>query len=194
VAAVDKEEQQVKRTFACITAGAAVLSGSLALAQPTPPAPITPRPAPQTAQLGFLAGTWSCIGAQPSSVFGPAHEVQALAVGTFDLDGHWLTMRVTELRTGDNEQPGAWVYNFGYDSVGKQYVANWVDNFGGWGVQNAPAVQNNTLVLTGTYNVDGQKIPARDTFERANATTMVHTSEMQAGGNWITVVSETCHK
>jgi hypothetical protein len=139
-------------------------------------------------------GSWSCIGAQPLSVFGDEHEIQALAVGSLDLDGRWLVMRVTELRTGDNEQPGTWIYHIGYDTVGKQYVANWIDSFGGWGVQTSPSVQNNRLVLTGTYSVDGQKISARDTFELANITTMVHVSEMQAGGTWVTIVSETCHK
>lgn len=77
---------------------------------------------------------------------------------------------------------------------GKQYSATWVDSFGGSGTQTSPGWDGNKLVLTGNYTSNGQKIPARDTFEQANATTLVHTSEVQANGQWITLQSETCTK
>ncbi len=73
-------------------------------------------------------------------------------------------------------------------------MASWTDNFGGWGTQTSPGWDGKKLVLTGAYNIGGQKLAARDTFEQANTTTMAHLSELQAGKDWITLESETCHK
>ncbi len=87
----------------------ALLVSSAAFAQAVSP-PAASKPAPQMAQLSYFVGTWSCIGAQPMSVFGDDHEIQALAVGSYDLAGFWLQLRFTELKTGDNEDPGAWTY------------------------------------------------------------------------------------
>jgi hypothetical protein len=188
------EEFEVKKALSFIALPVALLVSSAAFAQSASQNPAAPKPAPQMAQLNYFVGTWSCIGAQPYSVFGDDHEIQALAVGSTDLNGFWLQLRFTELRTGDNDDPGAWTYQIGYDTVGKQIVASWTDNYGGWGMQTSPGWDGNKLVLTGTYYVDGQKITARDTFEQANGTTMAHLSELEADKVWTTLDSETCHK
>jgi hypothetical protein len=145
------------------------------------------------AQLGIFTGAWSCFGRQNDSVFGSAHPIDTLQVSTTDLGGFWLIMRYTELRTGDNDHPATGVYTYGFD--GKQYTATWNDSLGGFGTQTSPGWQGNKLVLTGDYTVDGQKIPARDTFEQASSVQVVHTAELQVNGNqWITLQSETCSK
>ncbi len=184
----------MKRAPAFLAIPVAVIAGSAALAQAPAAVPTVPVPAPQMAQLNYFVGIWSCVGAQPFSVFGDDHEIQALAVAIMDLGGFWLQLKFTELKTGDNEHPGAWTYQIGYDASGKRYVATWNDNFGGWGTQTSPGWDGNKLVLTGTYVVNGQQMAARDTFEQANKTTMSHLSELEADKNWTVLESETCHK
>ncbi len=144
--------------------------------------------------MRYFAGTWSCFGAQPDSVFGAAHEVQTLAVAAYDLGGHWMSFRFTELRTGDNDNPSTGVYQYGYDTAANQYIATWTDNYGGWGTQTSKGWDGDNLVLVGDYNINGQKIAARDTFEKANSTRMIHEAELQVNGEWITLQSETCDK
>ena len=176
---------------AILAAAGAALSASVAFAET---APAVPKPAPQMAQLNVFTGQWSCFGRQADSIFGTAHPIDTLQLGTADLDGFWVVVRYTELRTGDNDHPSTGVYQYGYDPAGKQYLATWTDNFGGWGTQTSPGWQGNKLVLTGDYNSNGQRIPARDTFEQASTTQIVHTSELQANGQWIPLQSETCSK
>ena len=185
----------MRNALSFVVVPVALLFSAGALAQSTSPIPTMPKPAPQMAQLNYFVGTWSCIGATPVSVFSDDHEIQALAVGAYALNGFWLQLGFTEIRTGDNDDPGAWTYQIGYDATGKQYLASWTDNYGGWGNQTSPGWdRDNVLVLTGTYNIGGQKIAARDTFEQANSTTMSHRSELQAANVWTVLESETCHK
>jgi Protein of unknown function (DUF1579) len=181
----------MRSMIAMVAASAAVFSGAAAFAQ-TAPAPAAPKPAPQMAQLNAFTGTWSCFGNQADSVFGTEHPIDTLQVGTVELGGFWVVVRYTELLTGDNEDPSTGTYTYGYD--GKQFMATWVDNFGGWGTQTSPGWEGNKLVLVGDYNSNGQKIPARDTFEQASTNQIVHTSELQANGDWVTLQSETCSK
>jgi hypothetical protein len=184
----------MRKTFSPFAAiPAALLFSAAAFAQSTPP-PAAAVPAPQMGQLAYFTGTWSCVGTQPTSVFGDEHEIQALLVGSYELDGFWMQIKVNELRTGDNDQPSAWTYEIGYDPAGKQYVASWTDNSGGWGSQTASGWDGNKLVLQGLYNVGRQQIAARDTFEKANETTMSHLSELLADKTWTAIESETCHK
>ena len=171
----------------------ASLTAPLAYAQTASP-PATPKPAAQMAQLAAFTGTYSCFGRQADSVFGSAHPIDTLQQGVADLSGFWVVVRYTELLTGDNTDPSTGTYTYGYDTAAKQFFASWNDSFGGWGTQTSAGWDGNKLVLTGDYNSNGQKIPARDTFEQANATTLVHTSELQAMGQWVTLQSETCTK
>ena len=154
-----------------------------------------PGPALEMRQLQLFQGSWQCNGNQSDSVFGAGHAVQTAVSGKTDFDGHWMVVRFSERRTKANDHPTDGVFYFGFDPAAKQFVANWIDNLGGWGRQLSPGWQNDTLILTGDYNTGGQKLGARDTFQKKNDRSYVHRAELQKGdGTWVPLIEETCTK
>src|SRR6478752_7827795 len=107
----------MKASLTIVLTATVAFGASVALAE----GPTVPKPAAQMADLAVFTGTWSCFGRQADSVFGSAHPIDTLQTGASDLDGFWVEVRYTELRTGDNDQPSTGVYTYGYDPTGRLY-------------------------------------------------------------------------
>ncbi|MFO1183709.1 MAG: DUF1579 family protein [Bauldia sp.] len=143
--------------------------------------------------LAAFHGKWVCSGNQTDSVFGSGHALVTDASGRSDLDGKWTIVRFDERRTKVNDHPTKGLYEFGYDDAAKQLQVYWIDSLGGFGRQTSAGWQNDTLVLFGDYTTGGQKLAARDTFQKKAGRSFVHRAELQKGdGTWVLVLEETC--
>jgi hypothetical protein len=165
-------------------------SASLALAQ----APGTPTPAPEMAQLKYFAGTWSCEGKVPAGPMGPSRKTRTTVSIHSDLGGFWYTGTVREVKSADNPNPMSGIFHETYDTANKQFLMQWVDNMGAWSTETSPGWDGDQIVYTGEAVMAGQKIPGRDTFVKKGEAEMTHTAEMSMGGQWTTIVVETCKK
>jgi hypothetical protein len=195
-----KTERAIAAAAAAAALSALGVGSTGALAQadtgPRPSAEaqqLTAAPPAQMDQLKAFLGTWTCSGNQGDSLFGSAHPVQSAVTGKADLGGFWVQVRFEEQKTAENDHPATGVYSYSYNPTAKQFVAIWTDSLGGWGTQTSAGWLGDTLVLVGDYDVAGQKIGARDTFQRTSAGIVSHLSELQVQGQWIKLQNEFCH-
>jgi len=161
-----------------------------ALAQP----PGMPKPAPEMAQLKYLVGTWNCEGRVPAGPMGPSRKTHTTVTIRPDLDGFWYTGTVREAKTPENPTPMSGIFHETWDTANKQFMLQWVDNMGAWSTETSPGWDGDKIVYTGEAVMAGQKIPGRDTFVKKGEPELEHTAEMSMGGEWTTIVTETCKR
>jgi len=153
-----------------------------------------PKPAPEMSQLKYFAGSWTCSGDAPASIFGPAHKTKTSIMIKSDLDGFWYAGMVAEMKTESNTQPVKGMIHLGYDAKGKQYVMVWVDNFGSWATETSPGWQGDTMIWNGDQMGLGEKATSRDTFAKKSDTEFTHKFDLNMKGQWSPVLDETCKK
>lgn len=153
-----------------------------------------PKPDPELAQLKVFEGTWRCSGSQHDSIFGPPHAIETTLNGRTGFNGFWTSVRYTEKKTKANPTPTNGIYHYGFDPGAKQFVANWMDNQGGYGRQTTKGWEGDRLVLLGDYVSGGQRLAARDTFTKRGAKSLTHLFELQVSGNWVAVQDGTCRR
>ena len=153
-----------------------------------------PKPAPELQQLKWFEGTWGCQGDAPASPFGPAHKTQSTLTAKSGLGGYWVLGTVKEAKTAENPQPVEGVLQIGYDTAGKHFIFNWVDNFGSFSTETSAGWQGDTMSWSGEQNVMGQKMKVRDSFTKKGAAEFTHKFEYENKGKWEPIVDETCKK
>lgn len=152
-----------------------------------------PKPSPEMSKLDFFEGTWSCEGTMQPGPGAPAAKMTSTVEIEDDLGGFWQAGTVRG--TMANMPPFEGRLNVTYDPGAKQFMMLWVDNMGGWAQATASGWQGDKFVYQGETHMPGQKpMQSRDTFGRAGAGTMTHTSEIQMDGKWTRVGEETCRK
>jgi hypothetical protein len=175
----------------------AVLAGALVVAfapAVLAQAPAIPTPAPEMAQLKYLAGTWTCEGRVPAGPMGPSRKTRSTVSIHSDLGGFWYTGTVREAKTADNPNPISGIFHETYDTANKQFLLQWVDNMGAWSTETSPGWDGDKIVYAGEAVMAGQKIAGRDTFVKKGEGEMAHTAEMSMGGEWTAIVVETCKR
>ncbi len=163
-----------------------------AVAAAAPEAP--PAPPKELDQLDVFEGTWKCEGHSPESPFGPARKMTTVVKIYSDLDGFWLSGEVEEQPSADNPKPLKGKFHWTYDTTDKRFEAGWIDNMGGWATQSSPGWQGERITFDGEMVANGQKLPARDVFEKKADKELLHSFEAQVGEKWTKLGEEVCRR
>ena len=152
-----------------------------------------PMPAPEMANLKYMEGNWSCSGQGAMEPGGATMKMDSSVSAKPGLGGFWQMGTVKgAAMAGMPAMEG--MFHTTWDSATKQYVMLWVDNMGGWSQSRSTGWTGDTLVFTGEGQMGEHKVGMRDTFMRKGADTMTHVGEMQANGQWVKMMDETCRK
>jgi hypothetical protein len=174
-----------------LTALVAFLAAAPVLADDAPAGP--PKPAPEMAQLGYLAGTWHCAGKAFASPMGPEHATQGVAHAQMALDGFRLVIHYDETKTAANPMPYHVLQVVGWDAGAKAFDSACFDSMGSSCSQTTKGWNGSALVFEGA--IKGMTVGARDTFTKVSESEMTHKGEMQGeGGKWAATDEETCHR
>src|SRR5947209_17047776 len=106
---------------------------------------------PALKQLDVFAGTWQCKGTQTFN--GKTVHYTGSETGTWVLDGQWLDVHVTQVKTKENPTPLNGRAYMGYDAGSKKYYSTWVDNTGGSENAEFTGWQGNKLTMEGTLHM-----------------------------------------
>jgi len=146
---------------------------------------------PALKQLDVFAGTWQCKGTQTFT--GKTIHYTGTETGTWILDGQWLDVHVTQVKTKENPMPFNGRAYLGYDSGSKKFFTTWVDNTGGYETADFTGWQGDRLTFDGTVHMGTMTAKARDTFVK-NGKTLTHTFDLEQNGKWSEMQKETCTK
>ena len=144
---------------------------------------------PALKQLEPFAHTFQCSGTM--TIDGPPVHYTGTVTGTWVLDGMWLDIRVTQLKSKENPKPFNGRSYLGYDAGSKKFVMDWVDNTGGYQRAEFNGWQGDKLVWEGMAHMGTIVAMGRDTFTRSGKK-LTHTYELQQGGKWVEQLKETC--
>jgi hypothetical protein len=147
-----------------------------------------PKPDPMLKSLEPWAHTYRCTG---TDFLPKPHPTKTTVTGKWTLDGHWIAIHVAQEKTKDNPFPFSGDGTFGYDPGTKKYVADWVDNMGGYEPSTGTQT-GNTFTLDGIYHGTPTG-KARDVFT-IKGNTMTHTFDMEDKGKWMKITDESCTK
>jgi hypothetical protein len=169
-------------------------SGEMASRGPIPGSARPSVPPREMAQLQFFEGKWACEGRAPDTPFGPAHQMRSAVAMARDLDGFWILGSADEEKTAENPHPMHGRLHWTYDATQRIFRATWIDNSGAWASQTSPGWQGNKMTWTGTLMAMGQKMAARDLFDKAPDGQLRHTFEAEIAGKWTSLGVEVCQK
>ena len=169
-------------------------SATPAPAASAPPPAAAPKPPAEMGALHYFLGFWMCRGEVPASPRGPAHSTRTTVSINKDMGGMWLAGKVKELKGADTVVPLDGMLHMSWDPGPKQYVLIWVDNFGAYGTQTSSGWNGDTFEWSGEMAEGGKKVQVRDRFTRKGATQVVHASEANVDGTWVSLGEETCRK
>jgi hypothetical protein len=150
-------------------------------------------PAPQTADLASLSGTWTCEGSLKDPDAGTAQKTRATLTITRekDLGSFWFQGR--HVREG--AKPLTRLFFWSYDSVMKVFVGGWLDGTGEWLTHTSKGWEEGQLVFVGHLRSGAAQRTGRETFTRPVDGTFKRTFEVMNGGlQWTPVAEETCRK
>ncbi|GGM70973.1 hypothetical protein ACFFX1_23470 [Dactylosporangium sucinum] len=109
--------------------------------------PIIINPAPhQMSELAFFLGEYRGLTSDVPDE-GPLKVITKTAS---ILDGNWYQMQMVMPTNTETGTVVGW-WNFGWDSVALQYVAQWYDNLGSYGTATSPGWVDGHLRFTGEY-------------------------------------------
>jgi hypothetical protein len=164
---------------------AAPLASTAQMSPSAAPTPV-PIPKPDFSPMNFYLGTWTC--SQP--LRGKTRmETDVFAMSA---DGMWMLDTATsppfdEYRT----VPQNSMTNVTYDPTIKQWVQDYMDNFGGYGISSSPGWQGNTLTWS-SKGLDGTMVSDVATKVSDTQTSdMVTTTDPQGKVSTVTI---TCKK
>ena len=153
-----------------------------------------PQPSERLGDLKHFAGDWRCTGKAFASAFGPEHPTTAKIRVTWVRGRYWLFADYAETKTAQNPNPAAGHVHWGYDERTKKFTGYAVNNFGGHSTIESDGWHGDTIVWTGTTSVGEMTFKTRDTFIRPSARVVVHSTEAEIQGRWVTLDEETCRK
>ncbi len=172
----------------CALLAAGFAAAPVATTAQMPSAAPTPVPIakPDFSPMNFYLGTWDCT--QP--LRGKTRmETDVFAMSN---DGMWMLDTATsppfdQYRTVAQNS----MTNMTYDPTIKQWVQDYMDNFGGYGISSSPGWQGNSLTWSST-GLDGTKVSDVVTKISDTQTTDVNTTTDPQGK--VTTVTITCKK
>ena len=152
-----------------------------------------PKPAAEMSNLKFFDGSWTCSGEGAMEPGGAMMKMETSVMSHSDLGGFWQSGTVKgKPMAGMPAFEG--MFHMTYDPAAKGYLMMWVDNMGGRSEERSSGWAGDSIVFTGESAMGMEKMGSRDTFKKNADGSMVHTGEMQAGGQWVKMMEETCRK
>lgn len=151
------------------------------------------KPAPEMANLKFFEGTWTCSGEGAMEPGGAMMKMETSVTSHADLGGFWQSGTLKGKPMGGMPAFEG-MFHMTYDPATRGYLMLWIDNMGGRSEARSTGWANDTLAFTGDSYMGAEKMGSRDTFRKNADGSMVHTGEMQAGGQWTKMMEETCRK
>lgn len=144
-----------------------------------------PPPAPELEQLDFLVGRWHCEGTFIGNPVEPGYPIELELTVTPQLGGHFYLFDWREKATADNPQPTHAHWVFGWDHVGRRFVADYKDNKGNRVVQYGPGWVDDAFSVVGPMSLqEGKELPLRDTFVRTGPDTCRELGHVYKFGEW----------
>jgi uncharacterized protein DUF1579 len=149
-----------------------------------------------SARLDGFVGDGTCTAKMVAMGGNPARTSTGKFHGEKTLDGHWAVIRYDEDRTATNTKPFSVVQYVGYDDAKRRFVTVQLDNTGGSYITGVGSGwKGNSITFDETMLIGGKPTPARDVFISGDGGMATHLGQMRdAGGKWITMDTETCHK
>jgi hypothetical protein len=152
-----------------------------------------PKPAAEMSNLKFFDGSWTCSGEGAMEPGGPMMKMETSVMSHTDLGGFWQSGTVKGKPMGGMPAFEG-MFHMTYDPATKGYLMMWVDNMGGRSEERSSGWSGDSIAFTGESAMGMEKMGSRDTFKKNADGSMVHTGEMQAGGQWVKMMEETCRK
>ena len=152
------------------------------------------KPPAELKQLQPFEGKWSCKGMVFAGDWGPEHPVRFTMEGRWNLGGYWLRTDDIEEKTPKSPYPLRGIGQWGYDADMKKFVEMWTDNFGTYEVAHSDGWNGDTMVFQGPAHGGGQNGTARDTFTKKGKNQIDHVYDLEVGGTWKKVESDSCKK
>jgi hypothetical protein len=155
-------------------------------------APATP--AARVLELDELVGTFDCEGEILATPFSTRRPLRRTLSSEWDLDGHWLFMRIEEVPEFGIQHPARGNWQITFDRGPARFVALWTDNLGRWSVQTSSGWEDDRLVFTGDTVVGGRPAVVRDTLVRCGRDEMRFDVDFKVDGVWTPYLESTCRR
>lgn len=152
-----------------------------------------PKPAAEMANLKFFDGNWTCSGEGVMEPGGAKMKMDSTVASHTDLGGHWQSGTVKGKPMGGMPAFEG-MFHMTWDAASKGYLMMWVDNMGGRSEARSTGWAGEKIVFAGEGYMGADKMGMRDTFVKNADGSMGHVSEMQANGQWMKMMEETCKK
>ena len=152
------------------------------------------KPPAELKKLDPFVGKWSCKGTVFAGEWGPEHPIIFKIDSHWSLGGMWLYFGYDETKTAKSPQPLKGIGLMSYDPEIKKFVDGWVDNSGMYQTSQSDGWNGDTMVFEGPAHGGGMSGTARDTFTRKGTKQLDHVFDLQMGGTWKKVESDTCKK
>jgi len=152
------------------------------------------KPPAELKQLNSFAGKWSCKGTVYAGDWGPEHAIVFTIDSHWSLGGQWLSTNYDETKTAKSPHPLKGLGLWGYDTDLKKFVSGWVDNNGTYQTGQSDGWSGDTLTFTGPSHGGGMNGNARDIFTKKGAKQIDHLFELEMGGTWKKIESDSCKK
>jgi hypothetical protein len=150
------------------------------------------KPDPMVRQLDYFAGSWTCTGVDFASEMGPEHKTQATVTAKWDMNGYWLNLRYSQMKTAGNPMPFTGNGFYGYDGSQKKLITVWADNAGGFSTETSSGWAGNRLEYTGPIHMGPMPATGRDTFVKMGPDKVMHTFDVEMKGTWKKLSEDTC--
>jgi len=147
---------------------------------------------PKLKELQPFVGTWQCTGITFASPMGPEHATKATVNGAWILNGSWVEIRYTEVKTAKNPHPYAVRMLLSYDEEPKAFVSGAVDNTTGYSTSQSPGWEDGKMTFSGAQHGGGATMKVHDIFTKVGKGDVRHESEMEMNGKWVKLDQETC--
>jgi len=149
---------------------------------------------PKLKELQPFVGTWQCTGMTFASPMGPEHATKATVTGAWILNGSWVEIRYTEVKTAKNPHPYAVRMLLSYDEQPKAFVSGAVDNMTGYSTEQSPGWEGDKMTFSGAQHGGGATMNAHDIFTKVGKNEIRHESEMEMDGKWVKLDQESCKR
>jgi len=147
---------------------------------------------PKLKELQPFVGTWQCTGMTFASPMGPEHATKGTVNGSWILNGSWVEVHYTEMKTAKNPHPYAVRMLLSYDEQPKAFVSGAVDNTTGYSTEQSPGWQDGKMTFSGAQHGGGATMNVRDIFTKVGKNEMRHESEIEMDGKWVKLDQESC--
>jgi len=178
----------------CATAASAADADTPAPAG-APPAMTMPKPAPELAQLDWMAGSWRCAGKAPAGPLGPERTYKATFTFSKVLGDFWRSGEYHQQKSKTNPIPMHAHGFFTWDPSTKTFTGVAPDSSGGYAVERI-SWDGTTWTGAGDEIMGGQKLPVRETIVKTadNGRALTWKGEIKMGANWIVIGEDSCQK